>query len=90
MINLSAQLMTPFLNNNGTARCDLVASRLEAKEAIYAAMKALQEMRPNSRDYIGKDAIFDLDVSIYSARFSALDAIHNALYDEAIIINDCQ
>ena len=88
MLNLSAQLIIPALTNNGSARCDLVASRIDAKDAILAAMEALQETRPNGRDYVGHASEYDKDILIYAARFSAMDAIRNALTDEAMAIHN--
>jgi hypothetical protein len=88
MLNLSAQLITPFLTNNGSARCDLVASRIDANEAILATMEALQETRPNGRDYVGRPSEYEKDILIYAARFSALDTIRNALINEAMAINN--
>lgn len=79
-------LMQPIITLCGTSRESLVRQRIEAREAVYQAMRSLGETAPNGRDYIGNNEAFARDREIYQARFAVLDKLHNELLDEAAAI----
>jgi hypothetical protein len=78
--------MKPIININGATRESHVQARIEARAAIQAAMKAVSELRPHGRDYLGDTARLDADMKIYIERFAALTALYNELEIEALEI----
>jgi hypothetical protein len=76
-------IMHPIANLNGTSREELIMVRVKAYNALRDAMKAMQELSPHMRDYLGNQETGQADRNIHIARFSALDAISNDLMDEA-------
>ncbi len=78
-------LMNPVINLNGSSREALCRDRMVARNAILDAMKALQETAPHGRDYFDHDT-WAADRAVYVQRFAALDAIANALMEEALAI----
>ena len=60
--------------------------RIEARRAIHEALRALQELSPHGRDYIGDRDAWKRDSDIYCERFRILDAMANDLMDEAVAI----
>jgi hypothetical protein len=76
--------MCPIVNLGGTSRDDLVRTRIEARRAIYEAMRALHEVAPHGRDYIGNRDAWQRDNDIYRERFRTLDHMANDLLDEAV------
>ncbi len=83
-------IMHPVINLNGTSREQLIDARLDAVSALRDAMKAMQELRPHMRDYLGNNETWQADRDIHTARFSALDAMANDLIDEALSLQDEQ
>lgn len=81
-------LIRPIINNNGTSRQSMIDYRIAIRDALQNAMEALNEIKPNGRDYIGHPEEYARDREIYIARFCALDKMHNDLLDEAIYIKD--
>lgn len=81
-------LMEPSTSIGGTGRNALVKQRLHAAEAIYQAMKALQETKPHGRDYVGRAYVYEKDRATYRDRFNILDKFRNELLDEAHAIHD--
>jgi hypothetical protein len=79
-------IMQPIVNLNGTSRDDLVKMRIEARRAIHEALRALQELSPHGRDYIGNRDAWKRDSDIYCERFRILDAMANDLLDEGVAI----
>ena len=79
-------IMHPIVNINGTSRDDLVKMRIEARRAIHEALRALQELSPHGRDYIGNRDAWKRDSDIYCERFRILDAMANDLLDEGVAI----
>lgn len=61
-----------------------------ATPAAYrrALMQTLGDIAPNGRDYIGQPEAYKRDLEIYRARFSSLDALYNALGEEALEIQN--
>jgi hypothetical protein len=79
-------IMQPIVNINGTSRDELVKMRIEARRAIHEALRALQELSPHGRDYIGNRDAWKRDSDIYCERFRTLDAMANDLLDEGVAI----
>jgi hypothetical protein len=79
-------IMQPIVNINGTSRDDLVKMRIEARRAVHEALRALQELSPHGRDYIGNRDAWKRDSDIYCERFRILDAMANDLLDEGVAI----
>ena len=52
------------------------------------SMKAMQELSPHGRDYLGNNETWQADRMIHIARFSALDAMANDLIDEALSLRE--
>jgi len=78
--------MTPFISISGDSRDTLVNDRAAVLPALREAMKLMSETKPNGRNYIGQNEAYERDRAIYAKRFAALDALHNALLDEALAI----
>jgi hypothetical protein len=81
-------IMHPIANLNGTSREELIMVRVKAYNALRDAMKAMQELSPHMRDYIGNQETWQADRNIHIARFSALDAMANDIMDEALSLQD--
>ena len=79
-------IMQPIVNLNGSSRDNLVNVRIEARRAIHEALRALQELSPHGRDYIGDRDAWKRDSDIYCERFRILDAMANDLLDEGVAI----
>jgi hypothetical protein len=62
--------------------------RVKAYNALRDAMKAMQELSPHMRDYLGNQETWQADRNIHIARFSALDAMANDIMDEALSLQD--
>jgi len=78
--------MRMIVNMNGTAACDLINQRRAVIDALNDAMKAMQEMTPNGRDYPGKQDDCKADRDAHYARFAQLDKMRNDILDEALAI----
>lgn len=74
-------LPIPTVHLNGTAAQDLIDPLLTATKALRAAMRALDETQPNSRDYYlqGEDA-FQQAVREYDARARRIREVSDELY----------
>lgn len=81
-------IMHPIANLNGTSREQLIDTRLAAVRALRDAMKAMQELSPHMRDYLGNNETWQADRTIHIARFSTLDAMANDLIDEALSLRE--
>jgi hypothetical protein len=81
-------IMHPIANLNGTSREELIMVRVKAYNALRDAMKAMQELSPHMRDYLGNQETWQADRNIHIARFSALDAMANDIMDEAQSLQD--
>ena len=79
-------IIRPIVNLNGTDRADLVQQRRDAVDGCRDLMRALSQMTPNGRDYIGQPDALRRDREIHYARFAQIDALRSALTDEAIAI----
>jgi hypothetical protein len=81
-------IMHPIANLNGTSREELIMVRVKAYNALRDAMKAMQELSPHMRDYLGNQETWQADRNIHIARFSALDAMSNDIMDEALSLQE--
>lgn len=82
-------MITPRININGTSREEHISMRSDALKAIQAAKNALQKLIPNGRDYPGEQDRCQADREEHYARVAQLEAIRNAIIDEAMaIMND--
>jgi len=81
-------IMHPIANLNGTSREELIMVRVKAYNALRDAMKAMQELSPHMRDYLGNQETWQADRNIHIARFSALDAMANDIMDEALSLQE--
>jgi hypothetical protein len=81
-------IMHPIANLNGTSREELIMVRVKAYNALRDAMKAMQELSPHMRDYLGNNETWQADRNIHIARFSALDAMSNDIMDEALSLQE--
>ena len=79
-------MIRPILNINGTSAEELIQTRRNVIEALDTAMKALQEMTPNGRDYPGQQDCCRADRKLHYSRFAQLDAMRNQIMDEALEI----
>lgn len=79
-------MIKPIININGTSPDELIQTRRKAIEALDNAMKALQEMTPNGRDYPGNQELCRADRQLHYSRFAQLDAMRNCIVDEAVEI----
>lgn len=83
-------IMKPVINNNGMTAQEHIRLRIAARTAVMAAIKAIGELRPHGRDYqTATDPLaYDVDLAIHNERIRQLDALHNALMDEAMRIQE--
>lgn len=81
-------IIQPIINNNGTSRQSMVDYRIAIADALRDTMVAMQEIKPNGRDYIGHLDAYTRDREIYAARYRALDAIYNDVMEEALHIKN--
>jgi hypothetical protein len=77
----------PVVNINGTKRQVLVDVRIEARDAVRAAMRALDECSPHGRDYqTAAKGQLEIYRQKHRERYAVLDRMANELEDEAIAI----
>jgi hypothetical protein len=81
-------MITPTLNINGSSLTDLIQPRLAAIAALHAAIKALQQVTPNGRDYPGDNDQCVADRDEHYARLKTLDAIAAGISGEGFAINE--
>lgn len=81
-------MITPTINNNGSSIDDLIQPRIDAREAIHAAIDALLRATPNGRDYPGTGGVERCvaDRELHYARIKALKAISDELLAEGVVI----
>lgn len=82
------EIIRPVINMNGMTAAQHVRMRCEARTAVKACLKAVNELRPSGRDYIGDDAALKRDTAIHESRVRFLDGLYNALMEEAVEIQE--
>lgn len=80
-------MIRPTLNINGTSADDLIRPRRDAYDALQAAIKALQQVTPNGRDYAHNDQCV-ADRQAHYARIKAIHTIAAELVAEAVLIKE--
>jgi len=80
-------MIRPTLNINGTSLTDLTHPRIAAYDALHAAIKALQQVTPNGRDYADNDQCV-ADRDMHYARLKAIHTIAAEIMAEAISIKE--
>jgi len=81
-------MITPTLNLNGSSADDLIQPRRDAYYAIQAAIKALQQVTPNGRDYPGDNDQCVTDRGSHYIRLNALHKIASEIVAEAVAIEE--
>jgi hypothetical protein len=81
-------MIRPTLNINGSSLTDLTHPRIAAYDALQAAIKALQQVTPNGRDYPGQPDQCVTDRAAHYARLAALTAIATEIVAEAVLIKE--
>lgn len=81
-------MITPTLNINGSSADDLIQPRIAAYDALQAAIKALQQVTPNGRDYPGDNDACVADRRAHYDRLAALQAIAAEIVAEAVGIKE--
>jgi thiamine phosphate synthase YjbQ (UPF0047 family) len=80
-------MILPTLNSNGSSADDLIQPRREAYDLLQAAIKALQRVAPNGRDYAHNDqCVADRDA--HYTRLKAIHTIAAELVAEAVAIKE--
>lgn len=80
--------MKPIVTVNGSDPETMIRDRIAAREAIRQVMKALAEIAPNGRDYIGHPLALRWDTDTHRKRIAMLDKLYNELEEEALHIQD--
>ena len=81
-------MILPTLNSNGSSAHDLIQPRREAYDLLQAAIKALQQVTPNGRDYPGDNDQCVADRQAHYDRLAALQAIATEIVAEAVLIKE--
>jgi hypothetical protein len=81
-------MIRPIININGSSKDDLIQPRRDAYDALQAALKALQQVMPNGRDYPGDNDRCLADRQTHYGRLAALQAIATEIVAEAVLIKD--
>jgi hypothetical protein len=81
-------MLRPTLNINGTSADDLIEPRRDAYDALQAAIKALQQVTPNGRDYPGDNDQCVADRQTHYTRLAAITAIATEIVAEAVLIKE--
>ena len=81
-------MITPTLNINGSSADDLIEPRIAAYDALQAAIKALQQVTPNGRDYPGDNDACVADRDKHYARLKKINALRAEIMSEAIYIKE--
>lgn len=80
-------MIRPTLNINGSSADDLIQPRRDAYDALQAAIKALQQVTPNGRDYAHNDQCV-ADRQAHYARIKDIHTIAAELVAEAVLIKE--
>lgn len=81
-------MIRPTLNINGSSADDLIQPRIAAYDALRDAIKALQEVTPNGRDYPGDNDQCVVDRQAHYDRLAAITAIATEIVAEAVLIKE--
>jgi len=81
-------MILPTLNINGSSADDLIQPRIAAYDALRDAIKALQQVTPNGRDYPGDNDQCVADRQAHYTRLKAIHTIATEIVAEAVNIKD--
>jgi hypothetical protein len=81
-------MITPTLNLNGSSADDLTLPRMAAYDALRDAIKALQQVTPNGRDYPGDNDQCVTDRGSHYIRLKAINTIAAEIIAEALAIKE--
>jgi hypothetical protein len=81
-------MIRPIVNINGSSLTDLTHPRIAAYDALQAAIKALQQVTPNGRDYPGDNDRCVADRQAHYDRLAAITAIATEIVAEAVLIKE--
>jgi hypothetical protein len=81
-------MITPTLNLNGSSADDLIDPRMAAYGALRDAIKALQQVTPNGRDYPGDNDQCVTDRGSHYIRLKAINTIAAEIIAEALAIKE--
>lgn len=81
-------MISPTININGTSADDLIEPRMDAYDALQAAIKALQQVTPNGRDYPGDIDRCTIDRNDHYGRLSQINLIMAEIVAEAVAIKN--
>lgn len=80
--------VSPLVNLNGSDPETMVDDRRKLLDTLGRTMEALAATKPHGRDYLGRMHVYERDRAIHDQRFVALDAMYNAIRDEALTIQN--
>lgn len=83
-----SDLILPIVHLNGTSKNDLIEQHCEAGRALRDAMKALENMAPNARDYYPIPGRFEQARAQFERRYQAVRAIYDEIQAETIAIDE--
>lgn len=81
-------MIRPIININGSSADDLTHPRIAAYDALQAALKALQQVTPNGRDYPGDNDKCVADRQAHYDRLAVITAIAAGISGEGFAINE--
>jgi hypothetical protein len=81
-------MIRPTLNINGSSALQHLQPRREAYDLLQAAIKALQRVTPNGRDYPGDNDRCLADRQAHFGRLISLQAIATEIVAEAVAIKE--
>jgi len=81
-------MIRPIVNINGSSADDLIQPRIAAYDALRDAIKSLQQVTPNGRDYPGDSDRCVADREAHYARLKKLSVIAAEIIAEAVAIKE--
>jgi hypothetical protein len=81
-------MIKPTINLNGSSADDLIRPRRDAMGHLRNAIEALRQAAPNGRDYPGDSDRCVVDRETHFARLEAIKALSEAIYAEALAIQE--
>jgi hypothetical protein len=82
----TANLITPTINLNGSDREYLIKYRRDAMDHLQDAVEALAQVTPHGRDYPADYDQCLRDRETHFIRIQAIKALREAIYAEAVAI----
>ena len=81
-------MIIPTLNLNGSSADDLIQPRIAAYDALQDAIKALQQVTPNGRDYPGDIDRCTIDRNAHYDRLNTLHVMAAEIVAEGVAIRE--